>query len=432
MRARRALVGIAAVSGLSILASLIGFVFQVVLAAHFGAGAAIDAYLFAISAPTFLAALGATALSYTVVPALVHAEQEPEMRAALLLSLLKRVGCVAIGLAMIGVPVAAVQRLLLPPSADLKLIAALPTMIALGWAIGGAQLFGSLFTIELNAARRPIVAALLSLPVNLGAIVVVLLFPDTILAAPAGVLTGSLVSVVLGIMLTGRSFRTPSLRGVVALQRTGVQAGIARVGWTLVAMSCFSAYAVIDAFWAPRAGSGTLASLGYAQRLIVGIGSLIIAGPSAILTPRFAVRLRDGGGAPFLREVARTVIIVTLLACAMATLLAVLADPLIKLAFARGAFDIADVVRVSVVFRSMLPGFCAMLASVVLTRAIYCLEGTERRMALLGLGWSVTYFAICGMLLPLGGLGFGISYSLAWFAYMIVATLILCHYGRAA
>lgn len=273
-------------------------------------------------------------------------------------------------------------------------------------------------------------AALLSLPTNLGAIAVVLLIPRTILAAPAGVLAGSILTVLIGFVLIRCSFQAPAPDEPSAVGRIEIRAGIGRVGWTLLAMSCFSAYAVIDAFWAPRAGSGTLASLGYAQRLIVGIGSLIIAGPSAILTPRFAAKLRDGGTSPFLREVTRTMVLVTGAACAAAALLALFASPLIGLAFARGAFDAADVSRVSVVFRSMLPGFCAMLASVVLTRAIFCLKGIERPMAMVGLGWSAIYFVACGTLLPLGGIGFGISYSLAWLAYMIVAILILRHHAN--
>lgn len=432
MHVRQTVVGVAAVSGLSIAASAIGFMFQVVLAAHFGAGSVIDGYLFAISAPTFLAAIGATALSYTAMPMLVDAEQHPGKRAALLRALLKRMGLVSVGFAAIGGPAIVIQRLLLPSSADLRLVAALPMMIALGWAIGGAQLFSALFTVELNAARRPIVAALLSLPTNLGAIMVVLLAPHTILAAPAGVLAGSLATVIFGIVLTWRSFLKPAPHEMAATSRIGVRAGVGRVGWTLLAMSCFSAYGVIDAFWAPRAGVGTLASLGYAQRLIVGIGSLIIAGPSAILTPRFAARLRDGGEAPFLREVALTVFVVAGSGCVAAALLALFAGQLIGLAFARGAFDAADITRVSVVFRSMLPGFCAMLISVVLTRAIYCLKSIERPMAMAGLGWSATYFIACGTLLPLGGIGFGISYSLAWFGYMIVTILILRRYANAA
>ena len=428
LRARSSLAGLIAVSGLSIASSAVGFMFQVVLAAKFGAGAAIDSYLFAISAPTFLAGLGAAALSYTAIPALVQVEQDPAARAMLLRSLRQRLGAVALGFAAIGLPAIAAQRLLLPSFVDLRQITALPVMIVLGWVIGGMQLFAALFTVELNAARRPVVAALLALPPNLGAIAVVLLAPRTILAAPAGVLAGSATAMALGMMLTRPSFRV----GDATAPETPV-IRLGRVGWTLMAMSCFSAYAIIDAFWAPRAGSGTLASLGYAQRLVIGIGGLILAGPSAVLTPRFAARLRDRGGVLFFRDVRRTVLIVALVAASAASVLALVAGPLIGVAFGRGAFDVHDVARVSTVFRSMLPGFCAMLVSVVLTRAIYCLEGIERAMALVGAGWSLIYVVACGLLLPMGGVGFGISYSLAWFVYMLIATMLLRRYAcRAA
>ncbi len=427
LRTPSALVGLAAVSGLSVAASAIGFIFQVVLAARFGAGAAIDSYLFAISAPTFLAGLCAAALSYTVVPALIQVEQDRIARAMLLRSLLRRLGGFALVFAAVGLPAIAVQRLLLPASTDLQQAAALPVMIVLGWAIGGTQLFSALFTVELNAARRPIVAALLALPPNLGAMAVVMLAPRTIVAAPAGVLTGSLITVGLGVMLTRRSFRIGNRQNDVP---PVFRIAPGRVAWTLLSMSCFSAYAIVDAFWAPRAGIGTLASLGYAQRLVIGIGGLILAGPSAILTPRFAAQLRDSGAPMFLREVTRTVLVVALCAASAAAVLALVAEPLIRFAFGRGAFGTQDAARVSAVFRAMLPGFCAMLVSVVLTRAIYCLPTIERPMGALGLGWSVIYFLACAALLPRGGVGFGIGYSIAWFTYMLVAMLVLRRYAR--
>lgn len=427
VRARAALLALAMVSGLSIASSAIGFIFQMVLAARFGAGAAIDHYLFAISAPTFLAGLGAASLSYTIIPALVLVEKDQTRRAAVLHRLQRRVGALAIVFLLLGLPAAFIQPLLLPAKPAPHQIAILHVMISLGWAIGGVQILTALFVIELNAARRPIAAALLALYPNIGAIVVVLLSPNSILAAPAGVLFGSLAAMMIGMLLTRRSFAAR-----VGMELLSIDTGMrpARIAWTLIAMSCFSAYAVIDAFWAPRASSGTLATLGYAQRLVIGIGGLILAGPSAVLTPRLAAVLRDRGGAAFLRTAMQLVAIVVFVAGAAAIVLALLAGPLIGAAFGRGAFGVEDVARVSTVFRTMLPGFCAMLASVVLTRAIYCLPTVERSMAMVGLIWSLVYFSACGAFLHLGGVGFGIAYSFAWGVYMLIAVAVLYRYAR--
>jgi hypothetical protein len=67
-----------------------------------------------------------------------------------------------------------------------------------------------------------------------------------------------------------------------------------------------------------------------------------------------------------------------------------------------------------------------------LTRAIYCLPGVERPMAMLGLGWSAFYFVACGLALPLRGFGFGIAYSAAWTLYALIATIILHRYAGDA
>lgn len=422
---RVALTSILVVTGLSVAASGIGFVLQILLAARYGAGLPIDSYLFSISVPLFLAALGSAALSYSLVPALVEVEVDHVARATLLRQLRARVGLIAVCFVAFGFPALWFQRLSLPDTSVLRDAPMLSSLIVLGWCIGGIQIFTSLFTIELNAARRPITAACLALPPNLIAILSVLIGPPRITTVPAGVLCGTILSLIAGVLLTRGAFSSKhgNTRPAVSAVR------LAKIGWTLLAMSCFSIYAVVDAFWGPRAGVGTLASLGYAQRLIVGIGSLVVAGPSAVLTPRFAIRLRDGGRSAFLHEVARTMVLIGVITACAAAILMVLATPLIKIAFGRGAFLEADTIRVTQIFRAMLPGFCAMLISVVLTRAIFCLKSIERAMAFTSVIWAMVYFAGCGIMLSWGSVGFGISYSLSWISYLVIASFILYRYA---
>lgn len=422
---RVALANILAVTGLSVAASCIGFILQILLAAHYGAGLPIDSYLFATSVPLFLAALGSAALSYSVVPALVEVELNTAARSTLLRHMRVRMMLIALCFVLVGVPALWFQRLSLPAASALRDAPMLSILIGLGWSIGGVQIFTALFSIELNAARRPITAACLALPPNLVAILAVLLGPHQIATVPVGVLCGTMVSLVAGVFLTRSAFGSKDVMVNPARPRVH----LTRIGWTLLAMSCFSIYAVIDAFWGPRAGVGTLASLGYAQRLVVGIGSLVVAGPSAVLTPRFAMRLRDGGRSAFLGEVTRTMIVIGSITSCAAILLMLLSTPLIELAFGRGAFVQSDIIRVEHIFRAMLPGFCAMLVSVVLTRAIFCLKNVERAMAFASLVWATVYFFCCGIMLAWGGIGFGISYSLAWITYLMIAIGVLHRYA---
>jgi len=422
---RGALTNILAVTGLSVTASCIGFVLQILLAAHYGAGLPIDSYLFATSVPLFLAALGSAALSYSVVPALVEVELDAAARSTLLRHLRRRMVLIALVFVTVGIPALWLQPLSIPKNSALRDAPMLPILIGLGWSIGGVQIFTALFSIELNAARRPITAACLALPPNFVAILAVLLGPHQITTVPIGVLCGTLVSLVTGGGLTRRAFAGKDVKVHPARPKMH----IIRIGWTLLAMSCFSIYSVIDAFWGPRAGVGTLASLGYAQRLVVGIGSLVVAGPSAVLTPRFAMRLRDGGRVAFLGEVRRTMLVIGVITSCAATLLMLLSSRLIEAAFGRGEFVKSDIIRVELIFRAMLPGFCAMLVSVVLTRAIFCLKDVERPMALASFSWAIVYFICCGAMLAWGGLGFGISYSLAWVIYLMIAIGVLHRYA---
>lgn len=418
--------GYVVVPALTIVASAFGFVLQLLLASAFGTGPTVDSYLFAMSVPTFLAALASSALSYTATPALVSAENDRLARGELLGALGRKVLAAAAVFALIGWPASIVQPLLLPTGHDFS-DSALGQMIIIGWCVGGAQLLSALLVIELNALRRPILAACLALPPNVGAIALVLIMKGSIQSVPLGVLVGTVCAILIGLALTRARIIEAMARRPRAIQKVDA----ARLAATLVAMSCFSAYAIVDAFWAPRIGSGVLSSLGYAQRLVIGIGGLLVAGPSAILVPKFAVRLRDFGFSSFAREVTRVVAIVGGGALLFAALIGFNAEGLVSLVFGRGEFAANDVEQVAAVLRAMMPGFCAMLMSVVMTRAVFCLEGAERSAAVAGALWVTVYAVLCGILLGWGAVGFGVSYSVAWTVHLGASIAIVRRYpGR--
>src|SRR3970282_2291898 len=66
-----------------------------------------------------------------------------------------------------------------------------------------------------------------------------------------------------------------------------------RAPLVILAMFCFTVYQAIDAYWAPQIGPGNLAYLGYSQRILVVIGSIVIAGPAAVILPRLAEAYAD-------------------------------------------------------------------------------------------------------------------------------------------
>jgi putative peptidoglycan lipid II flippase len=195
--------------------------------------------------------------------------------------------------------------------------------------------------------------------------------------------------------------------------------------FTMVATSCFSIYAVIDSYWATRAGDGVLASLGYSQRITIAIGNLAVVAPSAILVPKFSALVSKGIGDEFDKMLKKTLAITSAIGFTLAVGIYIGAVPLIELLFMRGAFDQNDVDRVAVILQFCLPGMSFSLLSVISLRILFCFPNIEKIAALLGILWCATYFFLSSMLYHLNGKGLAIAYSLTWTIYFFIVAYFL-------
>lgn len=395
------------VTGLTVATSLIGFLLQVALAARFGAGLEVDAYLFAQSVPTALAGLLVAAMSYALVPALVRTESTSGFTGLLDYLALG----ILILMAMCGLAAMALQPFMLPQGAPLFESANLRLLILLGWCVGGVQIWLGLKVIQLNASRRPLTASLINLPPNIFALLALgFLGAAGILVVPAGLVIGTGVMALTAAILLGAPPgtwpRKADLARLISLAPALLSAAFG--------VSCFTAYVVVDAFWAPRAGPGVLSTLGFSQRLLIGIGSLIVAGPSAVLTPYFAARIARGDWRGF-RRLSFGVAAVSGGSAGVAAIVLWLTAPfLVDAAFGRGAFDAGDVEQVTRTFVAMLPGFSAMIVAVIATRALYCLPNATWPAAVLGVSWVVVYFLASGAFHSYGASGLGAAFSISW------------------
>jgi len=404
------------VTGVTIATSVIGFFLQVALAARFGAGIEVDGYLFAMSIPTALAGLLVAAMSFALIPPLARADD-----ARGLAGLLEIVSLgVLVLMVLCGGAAMILQPLLLPQGSAMTKLPDLGRLIFLGWCVGGAQVVLGLKVIQLNAIRRPLTAALTNLPPNVFALLALTLVGAAgILAVPAGLAIGTGVMATLAAFFFGGPSRAWPRRSDLDQLISFVPALISAA----FAVSAFTAFVVVDAFWAPRAGTGVLTTLGLAQRLLIALGSLIVAGPSAVLTPYFAALVGRGDGQSFRRTTVGVAAVAGVSATVGALLLWLMAPLLVEVAFGRGAFDTEDVARLTMTFVAMLPGFSAMVVAVILTRALYCLPGSTWPAAVLGVSWLGVYFVTSGLLHRYGAPGLGFAFSLSWL-WLAAANLV--------
>lgn len=412
------------VTGCGVGGSLVNFAAQAIIAARFGAGQNVDTYVFSLGLPTFLAGLLATCISYIAVPEIARVATDPERERQLSGRLLCGIAALAAALALGAIPALFLQpALLLPPSSTIRDQPQLPILIVLAWATGGVQLVNALLIARLNATGRQIGAALLSLPPGLVSVVVLLIVPVSAISIVAiGVLMGTLVVTLIGWWMQRGHFGRrdgPRQSGAMAV-------AIRSSAWlSVIALTCFSSYAVIDSFWAPRTGQGALAALGYAQRILIGAGNLVILGPSAIAVPMLARIAAVGDTAGFRRTLALIVAAVGGGAGVIALGIFGFSNRIVALLFQRGAFDATAAQQVASALAHLAPGMVAMLIGVMLMRAIFCIPDSFRHAATIGLGWSVLYFTLSGLLAESGVTGIADAYSLAWIITAVVGSIIL-------
>lgn len=412
------------VSILTLLTGLVSFLNQLVMARLFGASMDMDAYLIAVSIPLLVSGVLSAVLSYSLVPALImhKADHVTYRRFAglLLISLI----IVAIVIACAGAAAAPIQISILGGSLSGQAQDNAVQIARISWLTIVLTLVVGHLNAMHNAVRMflpPVVASMLPF---IGMIVAGLAFGagHGPLAIAWGMLAGYLMAIP---MLLRRILPELDLTTHCLLLWEDVAGFLRRTPAVLLAMLCFTVYQSIDAYWAPQTGTGNLAYLGYAQRILVAIGSLVIAGPSAVLMPRLSEAHAEGRATDLLHDTMRAVRTVIAFSMPAAILISLLAVPLIRLCFERGAFDSQATLGVASVLPLMMLGMIAMLCVVIQFRALFAKHDIVFA-SMLGALATALYFVMSWVLSrKLGIEGIALSYALTWWLVLSISALML-------
>lgn len=413
------------VTFLTLCASLLGFVVQLLLAQRYGVGVEVDAYLYSLSLPIFSAGLINAILSFNLIPRLILAKKVMNFHRNFIGTVM--IGVTTLSLVvmiLMGVGVTLLSDHLLPTKSLIRQYSELKILILLSCAVGGVQIVQGCVSAILNSEKKYIHSALIALIPYVGMLALLFAMDKSsgIVPMVIGMLLGTLVGVFIGVgLLKTLIFPLPwkevNWGELLKLARSSF--------YTASAMSCFSAYAVVDAFWGPRAGDGVMAILGYAQRLVIAVGNLAIAGPSAVLVPHFAEYLRDGNYRSFMNLMRRAFLIVGAIALAVAFFLGLFANEIVSLLFGYGEFDQEHVLHVASAIANMAPGMVAMLLSVIGFRVLFCFESSHKQTALIGLGWTCGYFVFSSLALDEGATGIAAAYSEIWLLTLCMVFILI-------
>ncbi len=275
-----------------------------------------------------------------------------------------------------------------------------------------------------NAASRFLLPIFANMVPFVGMIVAGLVFAPTYgpLSVTWGMLLGFLLVIPLLLVYTFSAF---DLSARCLMLWKDVARYLFRVPLIMLAMLCFTVFQAIDAYWAPQIGTGNLAYLGYSQRILVALGSLVIVGPSAVILPRLAQAYADGRIKDLLHDTLRAVRMVIAFSLLIALSVSMLAAPLVRLLFERGAFDMHATQGVAAIMPLMMTGMVAMLCVVMVFRALYAKHDIVRA-SLLGILITVLYFGLSGLLSQSFGVeGIALAYALSWWLVLLLSALIL-------
>jgi putative peptidoglycan lipid II flippase len=302
---------------------------------------------------------------------------------------------------------------MLPDSSQIKYYENLEALIFLAWIGCGIQILNGCLSAMLNSQKKYLYTACLGLGPYLGIIGLLTITPNFlgIEVMLFGLILGAGVSAALSIFLLRKNLFPIFLKEILWGEIFKL---FYRSPFTAIAMSCFSAYAVVDAYWAPQIGDGVLASLGYSQRIIIGIGNLAIAGVSAVVIPHIADlnKTKNYIGS---REIAvQSLITVMIIAGLLALGIYFYSEYIVEALFGSTSFGAIGLSMVSELLQHMSLGFIAMLLSVISMRLLFCFQEAGGLAALLGLGWTAMYFFFSMLWFPSGAKGLANAYSASW------------------
>jgi len=407
-------------TGVNLMVTLIN---QVVLAYLFGAGTSMDAFLACGAVPFVILNLAIGDLGYVLIPLLMKYEEEGKLEEAINATF-TGVTLLAVGVTIVGVTChTLILHLTTASSMPLATFTLADQMAPLMWIIIGLTIMGSYLT-GIQYFRRKFTAPSITLAVPyLGMIVggVAGAHRFGIISVAFGWAIGTLLrDIVLLATLGGSPIRFSRILLHPATRK--LMRTLPSLGLSLLP---FAALPMIDVFWASRLPVGSISYLGYSNRIVIALTSIVVQGLSVVMFPDLSEDIVKGKIALFQRKVIDAMKVIFLVIVPLAVLVSIGRIPMIGFALGRGRFGTDSVLGVAKVLPFYLLGVVWMAMMNIIIRSFYALQD-YRTPAIVGTVALVLYTALSGLLIPrFSYLAIGITYCVFWVFMFTVQTYFL-------
>lgn len=374
-----------------ILGQGLGFITQIVIAALFGAGANMDAFLAASAAPQYLMAVLIGSLSFVFVPVFVDYMADGRKEEAW------QIASSVINLCLVTLFILTVLGMIFP-DVILRLIApglsdtahSLAVKVALiTWpgilAIALISLLTSIYQSQFHFGW-PAAVPLLGAAANLLLIVIFTKWWG-ILGLAVATTAGLLLQAFL---LLPIALRTKRYRMSLNLRHPGVVQVLTLLAPLLLVNLVAKLTPVVERFFASSMSEGSISHLNYASRLS-GVPILLIStGITTVIFSRMAVNVASNDMAGLRYSMSSSLRFMWLMLAPAMALGIALALPLVSVAFLRGQFNATDALSVAGLLQIYLLSLAGACLGNITGRSFYVLKDT-RTIAVIGSIESIAY-----------------------------------------
>ncbi|HXF83480.1 MAG TPA: lipid II flippase MurJ [bacterium] len=415
--------------GTTLASKALGFLRDVLVARYFGASGQVDAFMVAVAIPTLVGGMG-FALSTSLIPAfrrVLAAEGYERARALSGTAVVLTLGCSLLLMLLIIAAAPGLVAAFAPGlgAADAALAGTLLRWLAV--LVVCVNLFYVLSAIY-NAMEHFTIPAVTDLASNVVVLTVLVLLAGAwgIRALAAGMVAGNLLviavltaPVLLRGLLAAARLWSPDVRRLVGLAAPVFAIEVLAQGATL-----------IENYFGTGVGTGVVASLGYAKRLTVMVVALVGTNIARAVFPVLA-RLVSEDAIPSARDLFTKLghqYAITFVP--LSVLFVFFHEAVVRLVFARGAFDAAATIRTGAAFLYYSAGLALAAFLPILLRTCYAFA--DARAPLAGTLGQLGGMAVLNVLLAprLGAAGIALASSLALLLPVIVmARAIRRHLG---
>lgn len=400
----------------SITVTLISFLNQVVIASFFGTSRELDLFFIGISFPVMVGAVITLSFSYYLIPHFVNLNNSQTNLEKFKSYLVRFMFSTNYKINLFLIPLATVFYILIPViySIDEIIEIKLVRLINLvSWITVIISINYSILTAYLNSKKQFLLPVILnSLPFIFSILIVFFLGKKIgIISIVLGTFFGSIFILMYLIFKEKNNF---SLSKIESKMKKKISIFHNELIFAVFAMLSFTMFQTVEAFWVPKIGESAMSYVGFSQRLIIAIGSLVITGPSIVLIPTLTEKFKKIDKTEYFHNSSLTIRLVILLSSIACLLIYPYSLDIISILFERGEFNNESTIGVSKVFSSFLIGMIFMLISVVVFRILFT-QKIDYKISLIGISSVLIYFTCLAVFTDMYQIdGVGYAYFVTW------------------